>query len=94
ERIVRVYDYTIDMLPERFMCFIRYKDTPGVIGKVGTVLGEAGVNIASMQVSRENIGGEALMGLTVDSEIPGPVLHAITDAIGARDAHFIDLGLQ
>lgn len=91
ERIVRVYGYTIDMLPERFMCFIRYKDMPGVIGKVGTVLGEAGVNIASMQVSRENIGGEALMGLTVDSEIPGPVLHAITDAIGARDAHFIDL---
>ncbi|MCA1839520.1 MAG: phosphoglycerate dehydrogenase [Actinobacteria bacterium] len=92
ERIVRVFDYTIDMLPERYMLFMRYADRPGVIGKVGTVLGDSGVNIASMQVSRENIGGEALMGLTVDSAIPPDALSGVVTAIDARDAKFIDLG--
>jgi len=91
ERIVGVYDYTIDMPPERLMCFLRYQDRPGVIGKVGSVLGEGGINIASMQVGRENIGGEALMGLTVDDTIPPGVLEQIVEAIGARDAKFIDL---
>ncbi|HVE75593.1 MAG TPA: phosphoglycerate dehydrogenase [Actinomycetota bacterium] len=92
ERIVRVFDYWFEMEPERYMCFLRYQDVPGVIGKVGTVLGEADINIAGMQVSRENIGGEALMGLTVDSAIPPEVLGNITKAIGATDVHFIDLG--
>lgn len=92
ERIVRVYDYEIDMEPQRFMCFLRYRDRPGIIGRVGTVLGDANVNIAGMDVSRETIGGEALMGLTVDSEIPQQVLDQIAGAIEARDAKFIDLG--
>lgn len=92
ERIVRVYEYELDMEPERFMCFLRYADRPGIIGKVGTVLGDAGINIAGMDVSRETIGGEALMGLTIDSEIPEAALDEITKAIEARDAKFIDLG--
>jgi len=90
ERIVRVYDYEMDMAPERFMCFIRYSDVPGVIGKVGSVLGSSEINIASMQVSREKIGGEALMGLTVDEEIPQSVLDKISQTIEATDAKFID----
>jgi D-3-phosphoglycerate dehydrogenase len=92
ERIVQVYEYAIDMPPERYMAFLRYGDRPGVIGKVGSVLGEAGVNIASMQVSRETIGGEALMGLTLDHHVPGDVLDRIVRVIEASDAKFIDLG--
>lgn len=92
QHIVQVYDYSIDMQPERFMCFLRYVDRPGVIGKVGSVLGEVGINIASMQVSRETIGGEALMGLTADAAIPSDILERILTTIEARDAKFIDLG--
>lgn len=92
ERIVRVYDYEIEVLPERYMCFLRYRDRPGVIGNVGSILGDRGINIASMQVSRETIGGEALMGLTVDSQIPARVLEEIGSAVEARDVRFIDLG--
>jgi D-3-phosphoglycerate dehydrogenase len=91
QRIVRVYDYDIEMVPERYMAFLRYEDRPGVIGKVGTTLGDAGINIASMQVSRETIGGEALMGLTVDSEIPHEVMENLGNAIQASDTRFIDL---
>ena len=92
ERIVRIYDYDIEMLPERYMCFLRYADRPGIIGTVGTVLGTAGINIASMAVGRQKIGGEALMGLTVDDEIPQKVLDEITEAVEAPDIKFIDLG--
>ncbi|HVL51288.1 MAG TPA: phosphoglycerate dehydrogenase [Actinomycetota bacterium] len=92
ERIVEVWGYGMDMLPERNMCFIKYTDRPGVVGRVGSVLGEAGVNIASMQVSRQTIGGEALMGLTVDDEIPSEVLGKIKESIDATDVRAIDLG--
>lgn len=92
ERIVQVYGYGMDMRPERFMCFMRYTDRPGVIGAVGSVLGEGGVNIASMQVSRQTIGGEALMGLTVDDEISPEALGRIKQVIDATDVTFIDLG--
>ncbi len=92
EHLVSISDYAIDMEPERLMCFLRYVDRPGVVGKVGTVLGEADINIASMKVSRETIGGEALMGLAVDSEIPSGVLRRIVETIDASDAKFIDLG--
>ena len=92
EHLVRVYDYSIDMVPERYLAFLRYADRPGVIGKVGTVLGAADINVANIKVSRETIGGEALMGLTVDSTIPQDVLEQLAAVADAREARFIDLG--
>jgi len=92
EHLVRVYEFPIDMEPERYLCLLRYADRPGVIGKVGTVLGAADINIASIKVSRETIGGEALMGLTVDSPIPPEVVREIAAVAQAREARFIDLG--
>ncbi|CAN5752331.1 phosphoglycerate dehydrogenase [soil metagenome] len=82
-RLVRVYGYDIDTVFAPIMAFFRYVDRPGVIGIVGTHLGQAGVNIANMQVGRQTEGGEALMALAVDSPIPEPVLAAI-----AREADF------
>ena len=52
------------------MVFFRYDDVPGVIGRVGTMFGEAGVNIANMAVSRTKEGGKALMVFSIDSEPP------------------------
>jgi D-3-phosphoglycerate dehydrogenase len=92
EHLVRVNDFSIDMELERYFCLLRYADRPGVIGKVGRVLGDADINIASIKVSRETIGGEALMGLTVDSRIPDEVVQEIASAAGATQARFIDLG--
>jgi D-3-phosphoglycerate dehydrogenase / 2-oxoglutarate reductase len=90
-RLVRVYDFDMDMAPADHMAFFRYEDRPGVIGAVGTVLGEAGINIASMEVSRKEAGGLALMGLTVDSPIPADVLDRITAAVGAKSARSLTL---
>ena len=91
ERLVQVYDFDIDMAPAEHMAFFRYEDRPGVIGKVGTILGEAGVNIASMEVGRKEAGGLALMGLTVDSPIPPDILERIVTAVGMKSARSITL---
>jgi D-3-phosphoglycerate dehydrogenase len=89
ERLVRVYGYDLDMAFAPVMAFFRYVDRPGVVGIVGTLLGEASINIANMQVGRQTVGGEALMGLAVDSPIPQDVLEGIVSKAGLRDARLI-----
>ncbi|MGH2656463.1 MAG: phosphoglycerate dehydrogenase [Actinomycetota bacterium] len=91
ERLVRVYDFDIDIAPAEHMVFFRYEDRPGVIGAVGTILGEAGINIASMEVGRKEAGGLALMCLTVDSPIPPEVLDRIVEAVGMKSARQVTL---
>lgn len=91
ERLVRVYDFDIDIAPADHMVFFRYEDRPGVIGAVGTILGEAGINIASMEVGRKEAGGLALMCLTVDSPIPPEVLDRIVEAVGMKSARQVTL---
>jgi D-3-phosphoglycerate dehydrogenase len=91
ERLVRVYGYDLDMAFAPIMAFFRYGDKPGVVGVVGTLLGEAGVNIANMQVGRQAEGGEALMGLAVDSAIPEDVLASIVERAQLRDARLVVL---
>jgi D-3-phosphoglycerate dehydrogenase len=66
------------------MAFFLYEDRPGVIGTVGTLLGKAGVNIASMEVGRRQAGGLALMCVTVDSPIPPEVLAEIERSVGTE----------
>ena len=59
------FDLEIELAP--LLVFFRYDDVPGVIGRVGTLFGAAGVNIANMTVSRSRRGGKALMVLSIDS---------------------------
>ena len=92
ERLVRVYGYEFDMAFAPIMVFFRYEDRPGVIGIVGTLLGEAGVNIGTMEVGRKAEGGEALMGLTVDSPIPETVLEEVKTRADIKDARLVVLG--
>jgi D-3-phosphoglycerate dehydrogenase / 2-oxoglutarate reductase len=92
ERVVRIYGYEIDMALAPIMLFFRYEDRPGIIGIVGTLLGEAGINIANMQVARQTEGGEALMGMAVDSAVPQEVLDRMAERVQARDARPIALG--
>ena len=64
-----------------------------IAGKLDGLLGEAGINIAGMQVSRDEAGGQALIALTVDSAIPADVLAAMAEEIGAVSARSVDLEL-
>ncbi len=69
-RILRIDDYWIDFVPENMILIIWYEDKPGVIGRLGTFLGNNNINIAGMQVGRGEKRGEAVMALSVDDEIP------------------------
>ncbi|WP_139981761.1 phosphoglycerate dehydrogenase [Nocardioides litoris] len=91
ERLVEVNGYDIDLEPTDHLAFFAYHDRPGMVGTVGRVLGEAGVNIAGMQVSRNAKGGEALVALSVDSAIPTEVLADIEASMSAHSARSIDL---
>jgi D-3-phosphoglycerate dehydrogenase len=62
-----------------------------MIGTVGKILGDAQVNIAGMQVSRDTKGGQALVALSVDSAVPGEVLDEIRDSISADMVRGVDL---
>ena len=90
-RLVEVWGYDVDMEPSEHMVFFRYVDRPGIVGVIGGKLGEARVNIASMQVGRMQAGGEALIAMTVDSPVPPDVLADISSTIGAVDARAVDL---
>jgi D-3-phosphoglycerate dehydrogenase len=74
ERIVQIDQYPVDLPPEGNLLLISHNDKPGLIGKVGTLLGNNDINIATMQVGRKVIGGQAVMVLTTDKQTPKHVL--------------------
>jgi D-3-phosphoglycerate dehydrogenase len=75
--IVMINDYKVDVEIEGTMLITSYKDIPGVIGVIGVKLGEYGVNIAKMQVGRKSPGGEAVMVVKVDQNVPENVLNEL-----------------
>jgi D-3-phosphoglycerate dehydrogenase len=91
QRILQVNGYDIEMGPAENMLFFEYEDRPGVIGKVGTILGEHDINIATMDVGRASRGGTALMGLTLDTPVGQDVIDEISAGIGGHSARFIVL---
>jgi D-3-phosphoglycerate dehydrogenase / 2-oxoglutarate reductase len=90
-KLTEVDGFDLELDAEGILLFFRYVDRPGVVGRVGTILGRVGVNIAAMQVSRRSAGGEALMTLTVDSAVPADLLHEAAREIGATAASAVDL---
>ncbi len=83
--------FAIDIELAPRMAFLAYVDVPGVIGRVGTMFGDAGVNIANMAVSRTKAGGKALMAFSIDSPVPPELVERVRSS-GFDEARFIDLG--
>lgn len=91
ERIVEIDSFIVDVEPTEHLAFFTYEDRPGIVGTLGQLLGDANVNIAGMQVSRDEKGGEALIALSVDSAIGAETLEQISAAIGATRAKAVNL---
>ncbi len=91
EKIIAIDGYTLDLPPSDNLMFLRYGDRPGVIGSVGNILGKAGINIAGMQVSRKEAGGDALMSLIVDSFVDDEVIAAVKKETGAHSVRYVTL---
>ena len=90
-RIVAIGGYTMDMIPEGYVIVSRHLDKPGVIGRASTILGQANINIAGMQVGRINPGQEAIMVLNVDSEVPPEIMDEIRAKVGIFTGRFAKL---
>jgi D-3-phosphoglycerate dehydrogenase len=90
-RVVKVDQFPIDVAPEGHLLLVSHTDRPGVIGRVGTVLGSNDVNIATMQVGRKIIGGSAIMMLTVDKPVPPHVLDSFGELQEINSVTQIDL---
>ncbi|MDP6532975.1 MAG: phosphoglycerate dehydrogenase [Candidatus Marinimicrobia bacterium] len=78
-RLVNILGYEMDVTPRGTMIFSTNKDVPGVIGKVGTMLGENGINIGAYLLSRKNTDGEAFAVIRVDSPCEPDVLQALAN---------------
>ena len=85
-KIVKMRDFMTDFTPEEHMLVMTYADTPGLIGKIGTILGESGINIGSMNLGRRAKAGEAMVVLSLDTPADEETIGKLEKAVGA---HFI-----
>jgi D-3-phosphoglycerate dehydrogenase len=85
-KIVKMRNFITDFQPEDHMLVISYQDRPGLIGKIGTILGDVHVNIGNMNLGRREKGGEALVVFSIDTMADEATLKKIAEAV---DASFI-----
>jgi len=90
-RITSVDEFPVNVSPSRHMLFTLHRDVPGLIGKIGSLLGSFNVNIASMQVGRRIVRGDAVMVLSLDDPLPEGILAEILKVAGIRDAYTVTL---
>lgn len=83
EKLVGINDYAIELPIETNHVVMLYTDRPGIVAIYGQKFGEAGINIAGMQIARQTAGGQALSVLTVDSPVPDALLDEVSTAIQA-----------
>jgi D-3-phosphoglycerate dehydrogenase len=86
-RLTRIDGYRVESVPEGYFLMLHNRDVPGVVGAIGTMLGQAGINIAGLELDRDRVGGTALSLIEVDGPVPSQVLEklktipAITSAV-------------
>jgi D-3-phosphoglycerate dehydrogenase len=95
-RVVRIGDFRLDVVPRGVLVLLRNRDVPGVIGRVGSLLGDAGINIAEYHQARLSAGGEAIAAISVDSPLKPEALAALRglpEVLDARQVQFDPVGL-
>jgi D-3-phosphoglycerate dehydrogenase len=91
-RLVDVDGVEVDAIPQGHLLLIKNDDTPGVVGHLGTLLGERAINIARMTVGRKPGSGRAVMLIEVDHEVAEDALAAVRRVPGVREARAVRLG--
>jgi D-3-phosphoglycerate dehydrogenase len=76
-RLVRIDDFYMEAVPEGYVLMLNNRDVPGVVGRVGTLLGARGINIAGLELGRERVGGRAISFFHVDDVVPEAVLEEL-----------------
>ncbi|MGA0566397.1 phosphoglycerate dehydrogenase [Rathayibacter sp. KR2-224] len=91
EKIVGIDGYDVEVPLAQHLIVMVYDDRPGIVAVYGREFGEAGINIAGMQIARTTAGGKALSVLTVDSPVPEGILESVRGAIDADVLQAIDI---
>jgi iron-sulfur-dependent L-serine dehydratase beta subunit len=76
-RLIRIDGYRVEAVPEGYFLMLHNRDVPGVVGAVGSMLGQAGINIAGLELGRDRAGGMALSLVEVDGAVPAEVLERL-----------------
>lgn len=90
-RLVKIRDFYLEAVPEGFILMLHNRDVPGVVGSVGTLLAEEGINIAGLQLGRERVGGMAISLVHVDTAVPANVLQKLRTLPNIVSAHLLEL---
>ena len=90
-RLVKLGDYHVDVIPRGRLIILKNRDVPGVIGRVGTLLGEAGVNIAEYHQSRHENGDHALAAIRVEGDLDEAVLLELAATPDVVEVSSVDL---
>ncbi|WP_067729034.1 phosphoglycerate dehydrogenase [Oceanobacillus damuensis] len=90
-RLVKVDEYSVDVTPQGHMVVIQHVDQPGVIGRMGSTIAKHNINIATMQVDRSDIGGNAIMVLTIDKHLETEALAELKSLEEIKEVTAIDL---
>ena len=91
QKIVQINGRNLDLRAEGVNLIINYGDQPGALGKIGTLLGTAGVNILAAQLSQDADGVGATVMLRLDQQVPSDVLDAIGTDVGAVTLELVEL---
>lgn len=89
-RIVMINDYRVDVDPHARILICPHINRPGIIGKVGSILGASGVNISAMQVGKTEVAGTNIMVLTLDNDLPAEVMQEVTSVDGIFGAKLVN----
>ncbi|UWG98440.1 phosphoglycerate dehydrogenase [Dehalobacter sp. DCM] len=89
QRVVEIDDFRVEIDPTGCFLLISHDDFPGLIGKVGTILGESNINITSMQVGKINTSSRGVMIVGIDSEADAPVINRLKEIKGVQTVDMI-----
>jgi D-3-phosphoglycerate dehydrogenase len=90
-RFTRINGFRIEAIPRGFMLVLHNRDVPGVIGRVGTILGDAGINISAFHLGRRERGGEAMAVIEIDGRLDDQTISALRNSDGVLTAQQIEL---
>ena len=90
-RIISVMGYSLDLVPNKHILLVNYPDRPGQLGRMGTILGDAGINIATMVIGKRDDSDRVLVMMNVDDPIDPALQKQVFDAVGSERGWFISL---
>ncbi len=90
-RIVKINSFYLEAVPEGYILILHNRDVPGVVGAVGTLLAQKGINIAGLELGRDKVGGMAISFIHVDDPVPKEALEALRKTPNIITAEMVKL---